>query len=62
MCIPHGATRTLNTSFVKETKPKKHIQKPSKNMFEKGDPAFVDERTSSYKPKKKGSFFDDLFS
>ncbi len=62
MCIPHGVSRTTNNGFVKEAKPKKHIKKPSKNMLEKGDPDFVDERKSSYKPKKKGSFFDDLFS
>ncbi|WP_457750065.1 hypothetical protein [Sulfurimonas sp.] len=62
MCIPHGAMHTINSGFVKEKKPKKHINKPSKDMLEKGDPDFVDERTSSYKPKKKGSFFDDLFS
>ena len=62
MCIPHGVSRTKDNGFVKEKKPKKHIQKPSKEMLEKGDPDFVDERISSYKPKKKGSFFDDLFS
>jgi len=62
MCIPHGAARTTDNGFIKEKKAKKHIQKPSKQMLEKGDPDFVDERTSSYKPKKKGSFFDDLFS
>ncbi len=32
------------------------------NNFEKGDPNFVDERTSAYSPKKKGSFFDNFFS
>ncbi|UCN00236.1 hypothetical protein LCX93_12045 [Sulfurimonas sp. SWIR-19] len=62
MCIPHSGAGTVSQTFVKEKKPKKHIQKPSKEMLEKGDPDFVDERTSSYKPKKKGSFFDDLFS
>lgn len=44
MCISHGATRTVNTGFIKEKKPKKHIKKPLKEMLEKGDPDFVDER------------------
>jgi len=62
MCIPHGAPRTSNNGFVKEKKTAKHIKKVSQREFEKGDPDFVDERTSTYEPKKKGSFFDDLFS
>ena len=62
MCIPHGATRTTSNGFVKEKKPAKHIKKVSKREFEKGDPDFVDERTSHYTPKKKGSFFDNFFS
>ncbi len=62
MCIPHGATRTTSNGFVKEKKPAKHIKKVSQREFEKGDPNFVDERTSNYAPKKKGSFFDNFFS
>ncbi len=62
MCIPHGAARSQDNGFVKDDKPKKHIQRVSKREFEKGDPDFVDERVKSYTPKKKGSFFDDLFS
>jgi len=62
MCIPHGAPRTSNSGFIKEKKPAKHIKRVSQREFEKGDPDFVDERTSTYEPKKKGSFFDDLFS
>jgi len=62
MCIPHGASRTTNNGFIKEKKSIKHIQRVSQREFEKGDPDFVDERTSKYEPKKKGSFFDDLFS
>ena len=61
MCIPHGAARTTNNGFVKEKKPKKHIQKPSKNMLEKGDPDFVDERKHIDATKKDESFFDKLF-
>ncbi|QOP46582.1 hypothetical protein [Sulfurimonas paralvinellae] len=62
MCIPHGATRSKDNGFVKEKKSPKHVKKVSQREFEKGDPDFVDERTSSYTPKKKGSFFDELFS
>jgi len=60
MCIPHGATRSKDNGFVKEDKPKKHITRVSQREFEKGDPNFVDERTSSYEPKKKESFLDTL--
>ncbi|QSZ42866.1 hypothetical protein GJV85_12355 [Sulfurimonas aquatica] len=60
MCIPHGAMGSKSNGFVKEVKPPKHIQKVSKEQFEKGDPDFVDERTSAYKPKKKKSFFHSL--
>ncbi len=62
MCIPHGAPRTTNNGFVKEKKAPKHIKRVSQREFEKGDPDFVDERTSTYSPKKKGSFFDNFFS
>ena len=61
MCIPHGALGGKSNGFVKEDKPKKHIQGVSKEQFEKGDPDFVDERTSEYEPKKKESFFSSLF-
>ena len=60
MCIPHGATGSKSNGFVKEDKPKKHITRVSKNQFEKGDPDFIDERTSTYEPKKKSSFFDSI--
>jgi len=58
MCIPHGATGSKSNGFVKQSKPKKHIKKVSQREFEKGDPDFIDERTSSYETKKKSSFFD----
>ena len=61
MCIPHGAARSSSNGFVKEPKEKKHIAKPSKEMLEKGDPDFVDERKSAYVPKKKGGFLDSFF-
>ena len=60
MCIPHGAMGLQDNGFEKEDKPKKHITRVSQREFEKGDPDFVDERTSSYKPKKKETFLDTL--
>jgi len=60
MCIPHGAVGSKSNGFVKESRPKKHIKKVSKEAFEKGDPDFVDERTSAYIPKTKKSFFSSL--
>ena len=58
MCIPHGATGSKSNGFVKKERLQKHIAKVSQEQFEKGDPNFVDERTSEYEPRKKGSFFD----
>lgn len=60
MCIPHGAVGSKSNGFVKEDKPKKHIKRVSQDQFEKGDPDFVDERTSEYVPKNKKSFFSSL--
>ncbi len=60
MCIPHGATGSKSNGFVKEDKPKKHIKRVSQREFEKGDPDFVDERTTAYAPKQKKSFFSGL--
>ncbi|MEN4053408.1 MULTISPECIES: hypothetical protein [Sulfurimonas] len=61
MCIPYGVMSSKDNGYV-ETKPKKHIKKVSQREFEKGDPDFVDEGIEAYTPKKKGSFFDNLFS
>ena len=61
MCIPHGAMGSKSNGFVKEERPKKHIQRVSKDQFEKGDPDFIDERTSLYEPKKKETFLSGLF-
>ncbi|SFV66642.1 hypothetical protein MNB_SM-4-1225 [hydrothermal vent metagenome] len=60
MCIPHGAGGSKSNGFIKEKKSKKHIQKVSKEEFLKGDPDFVDERTNSFEPKRKKSFFSVL--
>jgi len=59
MCIPHGAMGSKDSGYI-ETKPKKHIERVSQREFEKGDPDFVDERTSVYEPKKKESFLESL--
>jgi len=61
MCIPHGAMSSKDNGYVEE-KPKKHITRVSQDIFERGDPDFVDERTRKYEPKKKeGGFFDSFF-
>lgn len=62
MCIPHAGASIVSKGFVKEKKPKKHVKRVSQNEFEKGDPDFVDERISEYKPQsKKTSFFSSIF-
>ena len=61
MCIPHGAARSKSNGFVKKSRPQKSVKRVSQEQFEKGDPDFIDERTSSYESKKKTSFFDSLF-
>ena len=61
MCIPHGAVGSKSNGFIKEDKPKKHIQRVSQKEFEKGDPDFIDERISEYIPKKQETFFSSLF-
>ncbi len=61
MCIPHGAAGTKSNGYV-ETKQKKHVVRVSQEVFEKGDPNFVDERITEYiKPKPKKSFISSLF-
>ena len=59
MCIPHGAMGSRDSGYV-DDKPTKHVEKVSQREFEKGDPDFVDERTSEYKPKKKETFLETL--
>ena len=62
MCIPHGATGSKSNGFIKDNRPKKHIKRVSQEIFEKGDPDFIDERITPYIPKqKKKSFFEALF-
>ncbi|MDQ7060449.1 MAG: hypothetical protein Q9M43_04715 [Sulfurimonas sp.] len=61
MCIPHGASGGKSNGFEKVDKAKKHIKRISDAEFEKGDPDFIDERTSHYHPKKKETFFSSLF-
>ena len=54
MCIPHGATRSKDSGFIK-LKIKKSIKRVSQEQFEHGDPDFIDERTSVYKSKKSNN-------
>ena len=62
MCIPHGAARSKSNGFVKKSKPPKSVTRVSQEQFEKGDPDFVDERTTPYEPQsKKDGFFSSLF-
>ena len=61
MCIPHGATGSVSNGFVKKSRPQKSVKRVSQDLFEKGDPDFIDERTAVYEPKKKESFIDKLF-
>ena len=60
MCIPHGVSGTKSSGYI-EVKAKKHVKRVSQTVFEKGDPSFIDERTSEYvKPKEKKSFLSFL--
>jgi len=62
MCIPHGATTAKDNGYA-EVKPKKHIEKVSKDLFEHGDPNFVDERVKkSEEIKDKSSFLSSFFA
>ncbi|MDA7817442.1 hypothetical protein N9A28_04580 [Sulfurimonas sp.] len=61
MCIPHGASTKKDNGFIKD-KPKKHIEKVSQDIFEKGDPSFIDERHfQDKKDTNNKSFFSSLF-
>ena len=62
MCIPHGATGTINSGFIEKGKPKKSIKRVSQSQFEKGDPSFIDERIKANEPKNEKSFLESLFS
>jgi len=57
MCVPHGS-KPLNTGKTLKTEKKEKTSKVSDDIFEKGDPDFVDERTSIYIPKKNISLID----
>lgn len=60
MCMPHGAGTKTDSGYI-DTKPKKHIEKVSQNIFEKGDPDFVDERKLDKKTNEKKSFLSSIF-
>ncbi|MBD3823348.1 MAG: hypothetical protein IE916_02425 [Epsilonproteobacteria bacterium] len=63
MCIPHGMAATTSNGFEKKERPKKHIERVSKEIFEKGDPNFVDERINKEEPQEeKKGFLASIFS
>ena len=59
MCIPHGASGSKSNGFVKKERPAKHIERVSDDIFEHGDPDFVDERIK-IKSEEKETFIDKL--
>ncbi|MDA3908214.1 MAG: hypothetical protein PF437_03935 [Sulfurimonas sp.] len=60
MCIPHGSGGKKDSGYI-DIKPKKHVEKVSQEVFEKGDPNFVDERKNVYKKTEvKKSFLSSL--
>ncbi|MBU0721702.1 hypothetical protein KJ877_10195 [bacterium] len=60
MCLSHNAMAKKDSGYVDDS-PKKHIKRVSQNEFERGDPDFVDERTTPYKkPKEKKGFLESL--
>lgn len=61
MCMPSSSGAKSDSGYI-EIKPKKHIQRVSKDIFEKGDPDFLDERNfENEQGKAKKSFFALLF-
>ncbi len=61
MCIPHGASTSIDNGYVIK-KEKKHIKMVSKEHFKNGDPNFVDERVWIDENKeKKISLFERIF-
>ena len=62
MCIPHGAIGKKDSGYV-DVKPKRSVTRVSQDIFEKGDPDFVDERVIEYeKPKTNKSFLTKFFN
>ena len=60
MCIPHGAGGSKSNGFIKTT-PKKSVKRVSQDIFEKGDPDFVDERIQKEEPTTISSLCDRIF-
>jgi len=59
MCIPHQRKSINIKKYGKQNK-MKHISKPDDYMMKKGDPDFIDERTTEYIPKDKRSLLDKI--
>lgn len=63
MCVPHGKISGVYTTDRERKKNKKSIKRVSQDIFEKGDPNFIDERTKEYiKPLKKQSWFGSFIN
>ena len=58
---PHKYVKKNSHIHFREDKPKKAVKKVPQYEFEHGDPNFVDERTSTDKPKKEESIFSSIF-
>ncbi len=56
MCIPHGVAQKKRSAPIKKKRVQKSVQRVSQDIFEKGDPDFIDERVVPYEKKseKKG--------
>ena len=62
MCIPHGVAQKKRSAPVKKKRTPKSVKRVSQDIFEKGDPDFVDERVVPYEPEeKKKGLFSSLF-
>ncbi len=62
MCIPHGASGSKSNGYERKERAQKSVKRVSQDQFEKGDPDFVDERTSVYEAKdKKVGLISSLF-
>ena len=58
MCIPHGATGSKSNGYIKESKPRKKIQRLPKEIFEHGDPNYDGGIIEYIKPEPKKNFFE----
>jgi len=60
MCIPHGASGSKSNGYIKTTS-KKSVKRVSQDIFEKGDPDFIDERIVKEEPISIQTLCDRIF-